>query len=116
MNSVNLVGRLTQDPEARTSKSGETKYTTFGLAVNDRYGDKDRATFVNVTAFGKLGEILAAHKHKGDQIAVTGRLTTSEGFKDLRVVADRVEFLARANGNGKGTQTPAAEETEEIPL
>ena len=94
MNSTNLVGRLTQDPEARTSKNGETKYATFGLAVNDRYGEKDRATFINVTAFGKLADVLIQHKHKGDQIGVTGRLTTSDGFKDLRVVADRVEFLA----------------------
>lgn len=101
MNLVSIIGRLTADPESRTSKNGSTEYVTFGLAVNERYGGEERVAFVNVTCFAKTAELVKEHKHKGDQVAVVGRLTTSEGFKNLRVVADRVEYLARAGGNGE---------------
>lgn len=103
MNHVALIGRLTQDPESRASAKG-TGYVTFGLAVNERYNGEERATFVNVTCFGKLGELVAQHKRKGDQVAVIGRLSTKEGFEGLRVVANEVEYLARAQGNGEDRQ------------
>ena len=61
-NSVQLIGRLGQDPEVRTLTSGK-KLTSFSLATTDSYknanGDKVEETqWHNVVAWGKVGEIL----------------------------------------------------------
>jgi single-strand DNA-binding protein len=70
------------------------------VAINGR---NDRVEFIDVTVWGKSAEAVAEHKGKGDQIAVTGRLTSSDrtdqdGKRQFRtaVTADEVTFLARA--------------------
>ena len=99
MNSVNLTGRLTDDPVLRYTTDGKA-VTNFRVAINGR---NDRVDFVDVTVWGKTAEAVAEHKGKGDQIAVSGRITTSEwtdddGKRHFRtgVTADEVNFLAKA--------------------
>ena len=97
-NSVTLVGNLTRDPELRYTQSGRG-VASFGLAVNRRYQQngewQEQTSFFNITAWGDLGENLAASVTKGSRIIVTGRLQqreyeTREGDKRtiVEVIAD----------------------------
>ena len=99
MNSVNLTGRLTADPELRYTNDAKA-VLNMRVAINGR---NDRVDYIDVTVWGKGAEAVGEHKAKGDQVAVTGRLTTSEwtdegGKRHSRtaVTADEVNFLARA--------------------
>lgn len=96
--SVTLIGNLTRDPELRYTAGGRG-VASFGLAVNRRYqknGEwQEDTSFFNVTAWGDLGENMAASVTKGARIIVTGRLEqreyeTREGEKRnvVEVVAD----------------------------
>lgn len=120
MNSVSLIGRLCADPTLRFTTQG-TAVANLRLARNERHGDKDYPLFIDVSIFGKSAESTAAHKKRGDQIAVSGRLeysefTDNEGNKHnrLRIVAHSVEFLARKNGNGHDTDAEHAD-TQKAP-
>ena len=99
MNKVNLTGRLTDEPTLRYTNDGKA-VANFRLAVNGR---NDHVDFLDITVWGKPAEAVSEHKSKGDQIAVSGRITTSdwtdsEGQRHFRtsVTADEVNFLARA--------------------
>ena len=78
-NSVQLIGRLGQDPEVRTLTTGK-KLTTFSLATSDYYrnaeGEKiENTQWHNVIAWGKVGEISAEYLAKGEEVALEGKLT-----------------------------------------
>lgn len=107
MNSINITGRLTQDPELRALPSGESvcklRLAVEGMSPGGETG------YVNVSAFGKPGEAAARVLSKGWLVAVQGRLSyraweTDDGAKrhDYEVVGN-VEFLAAPRGNGAGT-------------
>ncbi len=80
-NSVTLVGNLTRDPELRYTTTGRG-VASFGLAVNRRYQQngewQEQTSFFNITAWGDLGENLAASVNKGSRVIVTGRLQQRE--------------------------------------
>lgn len=112
MNQVILIGRLTKDPEIRYIPSTGTAVTTFSLAVNRDFKDKDgerKADFFNITAFGKTAENCANYLAKGNQCAVRGRLQNEQWEKDgekryaTKIIADQVEFLTP---KGKGGDSP----------
>ena len=97
MNSVQLIGRLTHDPDADHTTSG-TAVTTFRLAI-DRPGS-NAADFLTVKTWDRLAETTAEHLTRGRRVAVQGRLAQEEWVgsdgrraERLTVVADRVEFL-----------------------
>ena|SRR5689334_13478858 len=101
MNSINLVGRLTRDPELRETK-GDTKVAGMRLAIPRRpkNGDAQAPVYVDVTAFGKLADNCSEYLAKGRRISVSGRLeysewTDSDGGKHSKheVIADQVDFL-----------------------
>lgn len=75
MNTVTLIGRLTADPELRSTNGG-TPVCTVRLAVNrPRKDGKDQgAVFIDVVSFSRQAEAVAEHLAKGRQVAVTGRL------------------------------------------
>ena len=100
MNSIQLIGRLTRDPELRSTKSGKP-VANMRLAVSRR--DRDAApVYVDVVAYDALAEICGQHLEKGRQVAVSGRLDYQqwehEGSKRSKheVIAAEVDFLARA--------------------
>ena len=108
MNSVNLIGRLTADPEARSTAS-DTQVTGMRLAIARRAkaGEDRGAVFTDITAWDTLGELCAEHLHKGRQVAISGRLeldewTAGDGTKRQRhhVVAEGVEFLSDGHQAG----------------
>jgi single-strand DNA-binding protein len=115
MNSVQLIGRLTHEPDPGHTPSG-TPVTTFRLAV-DR-GGRDGADFVTVKTWERLAEASAEHLTRGRRVAVQGRLaheewTGSDGRRAerLTVVANRVEFLdSPAARGGAAVEDDAANE------
>jgi single-strand DNA-binding protein len=77
-NSVQLIGRLGQDPELRTFDSGKTK-ATFSLATSEKFknqkGEKVEETqWHNLVVWGKLAEIAGQYLKKGSEIAIEGKL------------------------------------------
>lgn len=78
LNSVNLVGRLTRDPELRYTNSNKAT-CSFNLAVEqdfvDRNGNRD-ADFPNCVVWNKPAETFTNLAHKGTMLSVTGRLST----------------------------------------
>jgi single-strand DNA-binding protein len=106
MNSVNLIGRLTRDPDKRSTPKG-TDVSVLRLAV-ERPGEG--ADYVTVTAFGKLAQSCNQYLKKGRQVAIAGRLNHSEWVKDgqrherLEVVAAAVEFLGQRPAQQNGAQ------------
>lgn len=80
LNRVQLIGRLGKDPEGRFTPTGK-KVTSFSLAVDNRWktaaGEtKDATEWVNIEAWGRLGEICEEYLHKGSLVYVEGRLKT----------------------------------------
>jgi single-strand DNA-binding protein len=99
MNSVNLIGRLTRDPELR-KKDGGKSICTFTLAIDDIHAKEDRADFMRVTVFGAQGERCEKYLRKGFMAGVTGRFrsdsyTDAEGVVryPVNVIAENVRFL-----------------------
>lgn len=79
MNKVVLVGRLTADPQLKYTAGAGTAVTTFTLAVDRQFKNKDgqrEADFINCVVWSKLAEVMANNLSKGRQIAVSGRIQT----------------------------------------
>lgn len=114
INQVILMGRLTRDPETRSTSSGKT-VTSFSLAV-DRGGQDDQADFFDVTAWEKTGELVAQYLSKGRRVLVQGRLRqdswddkdTGKKRSKVEVVAFDVTFLDGPSGDNGGSAAPAA--------
>ena len=111
MNNVNLIGRMTKDPEMRYTPNG-VAITRFTLAVErlfiDKNSGKREADFINCVAWKKSAENVANYCKKGSQVGVTGRIQTRnfEGKDGNRVymtevVCDNVQFLSTSNNNGQ---------------
>lgn len=99
MNSINLIGRLTKDPEMKKSADG-LSICTFSLAMDDHYSKESRTDFVRICTFGKQAENCEKYLRKGFMAGATGRVRSdnyidSEGHKRFswEVIADRVIFL-----------------------
>lgn len=78
MNSVNLIGRLTRDPELRSTAAGES-VCSFSLAVQRKFKNKDGeyvADFINCVAWRKTAEFISTYFKKGRQMGVQGELQT----------------------------------------
>jgi single-strand DNA-binding protein len=106
LNRVQLIGRLGKDPESRFTPTGK-KVAHFSLAVSNRWKStegeaKESTEWVNVEAWGRLGEVCAQYLHKGSLIYLEGRLKTDK-FEDkggetkyyTKVVALSMQMLDR---------------------
>lgn len=109
INQVILMGNLTRDPELRTTPSGQS-VCSFSLAVNRSWQGQDgqaqeAVDYFDVTAWGKLGELVNQYLSKGRKCLVQGRLSQRSWEKDgqkhskVEVVANDVTFL---DGGGQG--------------
>ena len=111
MNKVILMGRLTRDPEVRYAQ-GENAMAIarFSLAVDRRRqnnADGQTADFINIVAFGRLGEFAEKYLHKGTKVALTGRIqtgsyTNKDGVKvyTTDIIAEDIEFAESKNSAG----------------
>ena len=103
MNKVLLVGRLTRDPELRTTPSGMT-VTRFSIAVSQNFTNKNGergADFISCSAWGRQADNIAKYCRKGTLVSAEGRIRTSsydaqDGSKKYttEVVCDTVNFLS----------------------
>ena len=109
MNSVQLIGRLTRDPEVRYTDGG-VSIARFSLAVERRFKQENGADadFINIVAFGKTAEFIEKYFHKGMKIALNGRIQTgSYTDKDGKkvyttdVIAENVEFCESKQSNAQ---------------
>lgn len=105
MNSIQLVGRFTRDPEVRYSDGGST-IARFSLAVDRRFKSENGPTadFPNCVAFGKTAEFIERYFRKGMRIGVQGRIqtgsyTNQDGNKvyTTDVVIESCEFVENKN-------------------
>ncbi|WP_105977956.1 single-stranded DNA-binding protein [Staphylococcus simulans] len=106
LNRVVLVGRLTKDPEFRTTQSG-VDVSTFTLAVNRNFKSKNgeqQADFINCVVFRKQAENVNNYLNKGSLAGVDGRLQSRSYENDegrrvfvTEVVCDSVQFLEPKN-------------------
>ena len=105
INNVMLLGRLTRDPELRHTQSG-TSVASFTLAVDGfNKGDVD---FINCVAWRQTGEFVSKYFEKGDQLALTGRISV-RNYEDkngdkrtaTEVIAERVSFCGGKKSEGK---------------
>tara|TARA_R100001086_G_scaffold53381_1_gene23847 strand:- start:18300 stop:18671 length:372 start_codon:yes stop_codon:yes gene_type:complete len=71
---VNILGRLTRDPETRETSKGTV--TSFSLASNSGWGDNKTTTYFDCACFGKRGESLQKYATKGKQLWISGDLST----------------------------------------
>lgn len=118
MNSVGLLGRITKDPEVKTS--GQTTFARFTLAVDRRIKAEGQPTadFISCVAFGKTAEFVEEYFHKGSKMALTGRIQTSSYEKDghkyysTDVIAEGVEFAESKKVETREEFAPIPEQTE----
>ena len=117
MNRVMLVGRITRDPELRTSPNG-VSFTSFSIAVNrpvpNAQGERV-ADFINCVAWRGTAEFCGKYFSKGKMIAIEGSIQTGSYEKDgvkrntFDIVANNVSFCG-----DKGESRPASEEKDPL--
>lgn len=100
-NLVVLTGRLTADPELKTTQSG-ISVTSFSIAVDRRYrvGEERQTDFINVVAWRQQAEFVAKYFKKGNMIGIEGSIQTRK-YTDkngnnrtaFEVVANNVQFV-----------------------
>ena len=103
LNRVQLIGRLGKDPESKFTPTGK-KVAHFSLAVSQRWKtgaeNKEYTEWVNIEAWGRLGEVCQEYLKKGSLVYLEGRLKT-EKYEDkggetkyyTKVVALTLQFL-----------------------
>jgi single-strand DNA-binding protein len=105
LNRVQLIGRLGKDPETRFTQTGK-KVASFSLAVGQRWKSadgsvKEQTEWVNIEAWGRIGEICQQYLHKGRLVFVEGRLKTDryeekgETKYFTKVVATSMQMLEK---------------------
>jgi single-strand DNA-binding protein len=119
LNKAILIGRLTRDPEVRTTTSGK-QVASFSIANNTSWknadGEKQEKTeFHNIVAWGKLGEICGQYLTKGQEVYIDGRIETRnwEGQDGVRrnrteIIAENMQMGQRPRNEGGGGYAPAS--------
>lgn len=120
INNVTLMGRLTADPELKTTTTG-LSVTSFSVAVDRPYvrnGEERQADFINVVAWRQSAEFVCRYFRKGQMIALTGSLQ-SRSYEDrngnkrtaYEVVADRISFCgSKAESGGSQSYSVGSEQ------
>jgi single-strand DNA-binding protein len=113
VNKAILVGRLTRDPDMRTTTSGQS-VATLSMATNNFWTDKsgtkqEKTEFHNVVLWGRLAEIAGQYLTKGQECFVEGRLQTREYTakdgtqkKITEIVGETMQLGNRAQGSSQG--------------
>ena len=112
MNVICLMGRLTGDPELKTTQNG-VSVTSFSVAVDRAYRSKEQerqTDFINCVAWRQTAEFISRYFHKGQRIALQGSLqsrkyTANDGSQRTayEVVVDNAFFCESKGGNAGGT-------------
>lgn len=96
LNKVQLIGRLGKDPESRYTPTGK-QVTTFSMAVTEHWKSqgesKEYTEWINVEAWGRLGEICQEYLKKGSLVYLEGRLKTDR-YEDKGETKWRTKVVA----------------------
>ena len=124
LNHSVLMGRLTRDPELRTTQAG-VSVASFSLAVERDFleGGEKKTDFIDVTAWRQTGEFVGKYFTKGMMAVVSGRLQIREWQdkegnkrKTAEIVADNVYFgEGKKDSGGVGGQTKPAGNAIDVP-
>lgn len=115
-NLVVLTGRLTADPELKTTPSG-VSVTTFSIAVSRRYkaGEETQADFINIVAWRQTAEFITKYFTKGSMIGIEGSIQTRRYVdKDgknrtiFEVIANNVQFVESKRDSAPAGDVPAS--------
>ena len=122
MNSVQIIGRMTADPELRHTQSG-TACTRFNVAVDRRVkqGEEKQTDFITVVAWQQRAEFICKYFSKGQRIALTGSIRTGnytdkDGNKrnTFEVWVENVEFCDSKNSQKTDTKSIEVENTADF--
>jgi single-strand DNA-binding protein len=113
---ITLTGRLTTDPELRSTTNGSVASLRLAIQRPRKDGEDQGADYVDITVFGRQADTVAQYLAKGRKVAIEGRLHHSEWDSDngrrqkLEVIARNVEFLDRRKTNDNDDNGSVAEE------
>jgi len=121
LNKAIIIGNVTQDPEVRTTPSGD-KVVNFSVATNRIWKDKttgekqQKAEFHNIVAWRRLAEIVEQYLNKGSLVMIEGRIETrswddqNSGQKKYKteIVAENIQLGPRRDGAGTTTTQAAS--------
>lgn len=117
MNKVQLVGRLTKEPEIKAT-STQVNFCNFTVAVDRRFKDQNgqrQADFINCVAWRQTADFIGKYFRKGSRIAICGTIQTRK-FDDqngvtryvTEVIAEEAEFVESLNQSAPAPATPEA--------
>ena len=116
MNKVELIGRLTKEPEIKLT-SNQTQFCNFTIAVDRRFKDANgnkQADFINCVAWKQTAVFIQKYFHRGNKIGVCGCIQTrtyddQNGVKKyvVEVIAEEVEFIESQN---QATTSPESQQ------
>jgi single-strand DNA-binding protein len=115
LNSQTIIGNVGSEPEMRFVPSGKAT-TSFSVACNEKYGDKESTEWFSIVTWNKLAEVCNQYLSKGQQVYVEGRTQTrsweTDGVKHYKqeVIANKVIFL------GQRKQENTEEIGEDVPF
>lgn len=123
MNKAIFLGRLTRDPEIRTTQSGGTM-ARFSIAVDRRFKREGQpeADFFNCLAFNKTADFVSKYLNKGTKILIEGEVqqndyTDKNGTKHygVQVLVNQIEFAeSKASQGGQSEQTAVPDDFMEV--
>lgn len=100
------IGNLTRDPDLRYTSQG-TPVCRFGIAINQKFNDKEETTFLNIVTWNGLAENCAKYLNKGSKVAVVGEIRVNEWEtkdgekkKNYEINANQIEFLTKPQSGG----------------
>ena len=114
LNTVCLIGRMTANADTREIENG-TSVAKFSLAVSEFVKGEERASFFDITAFGKTAEIIRDYTSKGLQLGIVGNLKQerweSENGKRSKVIviAQRIDLLSKKKEENEPKQKPPSQ-------
>lgn len=107
MNSINIIGRLTREPELKTLTSG-TSALSGTIAYNERVKGEEVSMFFDFTAYGRTAELIDQYCHKGEMVALTGKLqqrsyTARDGSekKAIEILVNEMTLLPNERKRGE---------------
>lgn len=128
LNKVYVLGRVTADPEVRTTPTGE-RVTSFSVATNrvwnDKAGARKEATeFHNIVLWGRQADVAGQFLTKGGLVLVEGRLQTrayqgKDGIqrKVTEIVGERIQLGPRSSNASRDTSSQSQDDSvQEVPI
>lgn len=113
MNTITIYGNVGRDPELRHTQSGKA-VANFSVATSER---NDETQWFRVTVWEKQAELCDKYVHKGDKIAVQGRMRSrkaEDGREFWDLIADRVEFGGRREDRANGEPPKRSPHSQDV--